>query len=139
MQLPDPRSDQPRPQRLGADDLAQLLRFYLYSDTTSALVPLVIAQAHGGQYAAVLAQSRIVVGDVAEHLSNGMAVSVLWTEDADLLEDQPQDTATLLVAAWCPWRAPPVRSGRIAAAPPVFTNRCARTFRCWCCRASSIW
>lgn len=98
VQLPDPRSDEPRPQRLGADDLAQLLRFYLYSDTTSALVPLVIAQAHGGQYAAVLAQSRIVVGDVAEHLSNGMAASVLCTEDADLLQDQPQDAATLLGA-----------------------------------------
>jgi len=96
--VPDPQTDERHRRRLDGNTLAQLLRFYLYSDTTSALVPLLIEQAHAGQYATVLAQAQLVIGDVSAHLSNGMAASVLCTEDADLLQDQPQDGATLLGA-----------------------------------------
>ena len=98
VEVPDPQTDARHRRRLDGNTLAQLLRFYLYSDTTSALVPLLIDQAHAGQYAAVLAQAQLVIGDVSAHLSNGMAASVLCTEDADLLQDQPQDEATLLGA-----------------------------------------
>ena len=82
VELADPLSFALAPRRLGADDFAQLLRFYLYSDATSALLPLVIDAAREGRYAPVLGQVRLVEGDVAEHLSNGMAASVMCTEAA---------------------------------------------------------
>ncbi len=98
VELRDPLTFDASRHRLGADELAQLVRFYLYGDTTSALLPLVIDEAGAGRYATVLAQAQLVVGDVAEHLSGGMSASVMCTEDADLLRDQPEDDGTLLGA-----------------------------------------
>ncbi len=98
VELRDPQTFATSRRRLGADDLAELVRFYLYSDTTSALLPLVIDEARLGRYATVLAQAQLVVGDVAEHLSSGMAASVMCAEDADLLREQPADEQTLLGA-----------------------------------------
>jgi len=99
VELRDPQTYTLVPRTINAGDLAQLVRFYLYSDTTSALLPLAIAQARDGDYAPVLAQSQLVVGDVTEHLSSGMAASVLCTEDADLLRENPADEKTLLGSA----------------------------------------
>jgi len=80
----------------GADDLAALVRFYLYGAPTSALLPYVIAQAHDGQWDALMAQVQFVVGDISERMSRGMAASVLCSEDADLLRERGEDEATLL-------------------------------------------
>jgi len=99
VELRDPQTYALVQRRINAGDLAELVRFYLYSDTTSALLPLAILQAHDGNYAPVLAQSQLVVGDVTEHLNSGMSASVLCTEDADLLRDNPADEHTLLGAA----------------------------------------
>ena len=79
-----------------AADLAELIRFYLYSDTTSALLPLVIGEARDGRLGPVLAQSQLIVGDVADHLSSGMSASVMCSEDADLLTENPADAETLM-------------------------------------------
>lgn len=98
VELRDPLTFAVERRPLGGDDLAALVRFYLYSDTTSALLPLLIDAARAGQYETVLAQARLVVGDVAAHLSSGLAASVMCTEDADLLHDQPEDADTLLGA-----------------------------------------
>jgi pimeloyl-ACP methyl ester carboxylesterase len=84
--------------RMTAGDLTELVRFYLYSDTTSALLPLVASEARDGRLGPVLAQSQLVVGDVTEHLSSGMSASVLCAEDADLLTENPADVQTLLGA-----------------------------------------
>ncbi len=96
VEMHDPQTFARVQRQMGAGDLAELLRFYLYSDTTSALVPLAISQARDGDYASVLAQSQLVVGDVAGHLSSGMSASVLCTEDADLLRENSADEQTLL-------------------------------------------
>ncbi len=94
----DPQTFAASQAKITAGDLAELVRFYLYSDTTSALLPLVISEARDGRLGPVLAQSQLIVGDVTEHLSSGMAASVLCTEDADLLADNPADAGTLLGA-----------------------------------------
>jgi len=96
VELRDPLTFATVQRPVGAGDLAELVRFYLYSDTTSALLPLIIAQARDGNYAPVLAQSQLVVGEVTDHLSGGMSASVLCTEDADLLRENPADEQTLL-------------------------------------------
>ena len=96
VELNDPQSFALVRRSFGAADMAELVRFYLYSDTTSALLPLAIADARDGRYGPVLAQAQLVVGDVTEHLSSGMAATVLCTEDADLLRENPADEDTLL-------------------------------------------
>jgi pimeloyl-ACP methyl ester carboxylesterase len=98
VEMRDPQSFVLVRRLLGADDLAALVRFYTYSAATSALLPYVIAEAQAGRYAPLLSQAQLIVGDVAEHLNGGMSASVLCTEDADLLEDRPQDADTLLGA-----------------------------------------
>jgi pimeloyl-ACP methyl ester carboxylesterase len=96
VELHDPQTFATVQRRIGAGDLAELVRFYLYSDATSALLPLVITEARDGRYGPVLAQAQLVVGDVTEHLSSGMAASVMCAEDADLLHEDPADEGTLL-------------------------------------------
>ncbi|HXY21321.1 MAG TPA: alpha/beta hydrolase, partial [Burkholderiaceae bacterium] len=81
---------------LAADDLAALVRFYMYSAATSALLPFVISEAHEGRFGPLLSQAQLVVGQLAENLSGGVSASVMCSEDADLLQASPQDEATLL-------------------------------------------
>jgi pimeloyl-ACP methyl ester carboxylesterase len=99
VEMRDPQSFALVHRRLGAGELAALVRFYAYSAATSTLLPYVIAEAQAGRYAPLLSQAQLVVGDVAEHLNGGMAATVLCTEDADLLREQRQDEDTLLGAA----------------------------------------
>lgn len=96
VEVRDPQSYALLRRTLGADELATLVRFYLYSASTSALLPLLIDEAHSGRYGALLEQAQLVVGDVSEHLSGGMAASVLCTEDAGLLRVRKEDDDTLL-------------------------------------------
>ena len=81
---------------LAADDLAALVRFYMYSAATSALLPFVISEAHEGRLAPLLSQAQLVVGQLSQNLSGGMSASVLCSEDADLLHERSEDEATLL-------------------------------------------
>ncbi|SPE24236.1 Alpha/beta hydrolase [Burkholderiales bacterium] len=96
IELRDPRSFALVRRTLAADDLAALVRFYMYSASTSALLPFVITEARDGRYAPLLGQAQLVVGEVSETLGGGVAASVLCSEDADLLHERPQDRATLL-------------------------------------------
>jgi pimeloyl-ACP methyl ester carboxylesterase len=97
--LNDPETFTATTRPFGADDLAALVRFYLYSPVTSALLPYVVREAREGRLGPLLAQSQLVVGDVTEHMRGGMASSVLCTEDAELLREDPRDADTLLGTA----------------------------------------
>ncbi len=81
---------------LAADDVAALVRFYMYSAATSALLPFVISEAHEGRFGPLLSQAQLVVGQLSKNLSGGMSASVLCSEDADLLHESAQDETTLL-------------------------------------------
>jgi pimeloyl-ACP methyl ester carboxylesterase len=96
VEMRDPQSFALVRRTLHADDLAALVRFYAYSATTSALLPYVISEARDGRFAPLLSQAQLVVGDLSGQLSGGMSASVLCAEDADLLQERPQDDATLL-------------------------------------------
>lgn len=92
----DPYTNAPRQGYFSADDLAGLIRFYLYSASTSPMLPFVIDEAQAGRVAPLLGQEQLVVGEASEQASAGLASSVLCTEDADLLHEQPADADTLL-------------------------------------------
>jgi pimeloyl-ACP methyl ester carboxylesterase len=96
VEIHDPQSFALVRRTLGSEELATLVRFYAYGAATSALLPYVIAEAQAGRYGPLLSQAQLVLGDVAERLNGGLSASVLCTEDADLLRDQPQDAGTLL-------------------------------------------
>jgi pimeloyl-ACP methyl ester carboxylesterase len=96
LSLRDPYTFRVQEKLLTADALAQLVRIYTYSPYTAALLPYVLQQADRGEYAPLMAQAQVVVGDVAAGLSAGMALSVSCAEDADRLRADVADSDTVL-------------------------------------------
>jgi len=96
LSLQDPYTFRARKELVTADALAQLVRVYTYSPYSAALLPYVLQQADGGEYAPLMAQAQIVLGDLAEGLAAGMALSVSCAEDADRLRIEPADEGTVL-------------------------------------------
>jgi pimeloyl-ACP methyl ester carboxylesterase len=96
VEIRDPQTFALARETLTADDMAALVRFYMYGASTSALLPYLIDEARAERYAPLLSQARLTVGDVFDKLNGGMSASVLCTEDADLLHEQPEDEDTVL-------------------------------------------
>jgi pimeloyl-ACP methyl ester carboxylesterase len=101
--LRDPYTFRMQQKTIDADQLAQLLRFYAYSPYTAALLPYVLAEADAGRYAPLLGQTQVVIGDVADHLNGGMALSVTCTEDVDQLRPNSADAGTVLGNSLIEW------------------------------------
>src|SRR5690606_29838376 len=76
--------------------LAGVLRFYAYMPLTAAMLPLVIHQAGEGDYAALLAMTRLMARDLGGQIASGMHNSVVCTEDADELRHDAGARDTLL-------------------------------------------
>jgi pimeloyl-ACP methyl ester carboxylesterase len=103
LELRDPYTFRMQQKTIDADELAQLTRFYAYSPYTAALLPYVLAEADAGRYAPLLGQTQVVVGDVADHLNGGMALSVTCAEDVDRLWPNPDDARTVLGNSLIEW------------------------------------
>ena len=82
--------------RLDGFTLAGLLRMFAYTPETAALLPLSIAEGLKGDYTPLAGQNQILTGDMADLAENAMQLSVICSEDADLLAPRPQDANTLL-------------------------------------------
>ena len=76
--------------------LAGLVRMFAYTPETAALLPLSIAEGLKGDFAPLAGQSDVLRGDLADLRDNGMQLSVICAEDADLLTPRPQDAGTIL-------------------------------------------
>ncbi len=96
VQVPDPNTYQASERTLTAVRLAGLVRLYTYNGYTSALMPLMIDEALKGNYAPLLGQEQLVVGDVSNRITGGMGLSVGCSEDADLLKTNPADHDTVM-------------------------------------------
>jgi pimeloyl-ACP methyl ester carboxylesterase len=81
---------------LNALTLAGLVRLFAYSAETSALLPHTIERALDGDYAPLVAESEIINDELSDLEGNGMQLSVICAEDADLLVDRPEDAKLLL-------------------------------------------
>lgn len=92
----DPRADTVKSMRLDAYTLALLARMYAYAPETSALLPLSIAQALQGDHAPLAGQVQMLSGQLEGLSDNAMQLSVLCSEDIDLLAPNPRDADTLL-------------------------------------------
>jgi pimeloyl-ACP methyl ester carboxylesterase len=69
------------PPPLTALELRTLVRFMSYSVLTVALLPVLIEEAHGGNYSPLAGQARTLLRDLPESLSFAMSNSVMCTED----------------------------------------------------------
>jgi pimeloyl-ACP methyl ester carboxylesterase len=92
----DPLSFEVRDGELTPGVVAGVVRLYSYSPQLAALLPMALAEALAGRPQALMAQARMIEDLVGEQIMHGMQLSVSCSEDADLLEPDPQDQATLL-------------------------------------------
>lgn len=81
---------------LTAQDLAAIVRFYAYNPASAALLPLMLHEADRGNFAPLLGQKKWLADDLGDHITSGMELSVVCSEDADLLAPRPEDQSTLL-------------------------------------------
>jgi pimeloyl-ACP methyl ester carboxylesterase len=102
--------------------LAQLVRVYAYSPYTASLLPYLLHEAAGGDYAPLMGQSQVVVDDVAGSLNGGMALSVICTEDADRLQPNPADEDTVLGNSLTRWLLSACAIWPHGARPPGFSE-----------------
>ncbi|HXD83273.1 MAG TPA: alpha/beta fold hydrolase [Rudaea sp.] len=92
----DPVTFETQTKHLNAPSLAGLVRMFAYSPETAALLPLSIKEGLQGDYTPLAGQTQVLTGDMADLAENAMQLSVICSEDADLLAPRPQDAATLL-------------------------------------------
>jgi len=76
--------------------LAGVVRLFAYAPETAALLPLSIDAAAHGDVGPLLGQARLLNGDLSGDMNSGMSMSVICSEDADLLRPRPQDADTIL-------------------------------------------
>lgn len=94
--FPNPKTFQPMAKPVTADTLASVVRLFSYNAETAALLPLTVAQAEKGDYTPLMGQAQILAGSLDTAMNTGMQLSVICTEDADLLQPRPQDAGTIL-------------------------------------------
>jgi pimeloyl-ACP methyl ester carboxylesterase len=91
-----PRSHAQETRPLDVYTFATVVRMFAYSSETSALLPLAIDSALKGDYAPLLGQADLLTESLADLSGNGMQLSVICAEDADLLADRPADARLIL-------------------------------------------
>jgi pimeloyl-ACP methyl ester carboxylesterase len=69
----------------GAQELRALVRFMSYNGATVALLPVLLHEAHGGNYDPLVRQASTLLRDLPESLSFAMSNSVLCTEDVPFI------------------------------------------------------
>jgi pimeloyl-ACP methyl ester carboxylesterase len=92
----DPRSFETVSRMLTPGSLALVVRLFAYEPETAALLPLSVDAAAHGDVAPLLGQERLLDADLAVDMNGGMGMSVICSEDAGQLHEQPQDVDTLL-------------------------------------------
>jgi pimeloyl-ACP methyl ester carboxylesterase len=92
----DPQTYETVVRPLSEFSLASVVRMFAYQPETAALLPLSINAAAHGDVGPLLGQSKLLSSDLGGDMNNGMSMSVICSEDADLLQPRPQDQNTIL-------------------------------------------
>jgi pimeloyl-ACP methyl ester carboxylesterase len=75
-------ADETDPPPISGLELRTLVRFMSYNAATVALLPVLIGEAHAGNYAPLAGQARTLLRELPESLSFPMSNSVMCAEDA---------------------------------------------------------
>jgi pimeloyl-ACP methyl ester carboxylesterase len=86
-------ADETDPPPISALELRTLVRFMSYSAATVALLPVLISEAHAGNYAPLAGQARTLLRELPESLSFPMSNSVTCTEDLPYADAATDDLA----------------------------------------------
>jgi pimeloyl-ACP methyl ester carboxylesterase len=92
----DASSNAMREARLLPEHVAGLMRMYAYAPLASSLLPLQLKEASEGRYDGLMAMAKMLDNAMAGQMMFGMQLSVVCSEDAYGLKDNPDDAATLL-------------------------------------------
>jgi len=92
----DPQSWDSVTRPLNQYALASVVRMFAYTAETAALLPLSIDAAAHGDVGPLLGQAKLLNGDLSGDMNDGMSMSVICSEDADLLKPRPEDANTIL-------------------------------------------
>jgi pimeloyl-ACP methyl ester carboxylesterase len=92
----DPQTYETVERPLSEFSLASVVRMFAYQPETAALLPLSINAAAHGDVGPLLGQAKLLNGDLSGDMNNGMSMSVICSEDADLLQPRPEDAHTML-------------------------------------------
>jgi len=96
VEIRDPSTFELSHRELSATAFAGLVRLYAYNPVTSALLPLMTDDALHGNYAPLLGQVQLTTEGISDSMNTGMGLSVICTEDADLLRPDPSVQDSLL-------------------------------------------
>jgi pimeloyl-ACP methyl ester carboxylesterase len=80
-------ADETDPPPIDALELRTLVRFMSYNAATVALLPVLISEAHAGNYGPLAGQARTLLRELPESLSFPMSNSVMCAEDAPYVTD----------------------------------------------------
>ncbi len=96
--MPDPLTGAAGTRTLSTRHLQAVIRLMSYSSPTVALLPLLLSEAHAGNYAPLTAQAYMMIGEIEESISFPMHNSVVCTEDVPFYADSnsPDLTGTYL-------------------------------------------
>ncbi|WP_243042130.1 alpha/beta hydrolase [Dyella sedimenti] len=92
----DPQTYQSVQRVLSEYSLASVVRMFAYTPLTASLLPLSIDAAAHGDVGPLLGQAKLLSGDLSDSMNDGMQLSVICSEDADLLAPRPEDAHTIL-------------------------------------------
>ena len=92
----DPTTGAPQTGRVTADTVAGLTRMFAYAPHAAALLPLVLNEASQGRYESMMSLAYMIENQVSDQIMHGMQLSVMCTEDADALHENPDDVDTVL-------------------------------------------
>ncbi len=92
----DPMSGEPKQEKLNLAALASVARMYSYSPMTASMLPLVLTQAAQGNGAPLMAQAQMMDQTMNEAIMHGMQLSVICSEDAAELKEDPATANTLI-------------------------------------------
>lgn len=92
----DPMSGEAKHEKLDSNSLAMVARMYSYSPLTASMLPLLLAQASQGNGGPLFAQAQMMNQSLGDAIMHGMQLSVICSEDADELKEDPASTNTLI-------------------------------------------
>ena len=85
----DPLTGEEKQENLTRGHLAQLAQMYAYLPMLAASLPLTLAEAKKGRYEPLMAQAKLIKGNLGETMTAGMQLSVICSEDSDGLKADP--------------------------------------------------
>ena len=92
----DPVTNELRSGEFTDVSLAAVVRFYSYAPPLFGMLPMLLAEAAGGRFENLAAQSRMMEQLIGEQIHVPLQLSVMCTEDAPGMRADPADAGTLL-------------------------------------------